>query len=124
MVTPFPEPLASPPTAEGAPDDGAVVKATSTAIQSPDGVVAHWAVDPVPSTSDCHSAAYEEADSEKVDQSGVGWATTEDGLVVSMPTRKSPAWGVIDVVTGAVVAPWLAELASTPAIPETSATTM
>jgi hypothetical protein len=41
-----------------------------------------------------------------------------------MPTRKSPAWGVIEVAVGVVLMPMLLELVSIPAIPETSDTSM
>ena len=52
----------------------------------------------------------------------MGWVTSRVGLVVSMPTRRSPARGVIDEAVSVLELPWVAVLASTAAMAETSDT--
>ena len=54
----------------------------------------------------------------------MGWVTSRLGVAVSMPTRRSPAWGVIDDAESVLEEPWAAVLASTPVMAVTSDTTI
>ena len=78
-----------------------------------------------PGTLDCHSVAYEDAVSEKVDQLGVGWATTAGGIGREQAHQEVPGWGVIEGAVGVVLVPHVRRSWSRcAAMPVTSATTM